>query len=268
MENNLQIFKNEQFGEIRTIEENGNVLFGATDAAKALGYSNPHDAIGRHCKGVVKREGVSKTTNQHGVTTEQKVEMSFVPESDLYRLAFSSKLPSAEKFTDWVAEEVLPTIRKTGGYVANDDLFLATYLPHADEATKMMFTATLEAMRSLNEKIERDKPKVLFAEAVETADDTILIGDLAKLLHQNGVNIGQKRLFNWLRDNGYLIKCGASKNTPTQYSMERGLMEVKERVVTLPNESVRITRTTKITGKGQTFFVNKFLGEKKEGANA
>lgn len=259
MENNLQIFKNDQFGEIRTIEENGNVLFCGSDVAKALGYANPSKALGDHCKGITKRYTPTNGGNQ---------ELSFVPESDLYRLAFSSKLPSAEKFTDWVAEEVLPTIRKTGGYVANDDLFLATYLPNADEATKMMFTATLEAMRSLNEKIERDKPKVLFAEAVETADDTILIGDLAKLLHQNGVNIGQKRLFNWLRDNGYLIKYGASKNMPTQYSMERGLMEVKERVVTLPNESVRITRTTKITGKGQTFFVNKFLGEKKEGANA
>lgn len=259
MANNLQVFRNDQFGEIRTIEENGNVLFCGSDVAKALGYANPSKALGDHCKGITKRYTPTNGGNQ---------ELSFVPESDLYRLAFSSKLPSAEKFTDWVAEEVLPTIRKTGGYVANDDLFLATYLPNADEATKMMFTATLEAMRSLNEKIERDKPKVLFAEAVETADDTILIGDLAKLLHQNGVNIGQKRLFNWLRDNGYLIKYGASKNMPTQYSMERGLMEVKERVVTLPNESVRITRTTKITGKGQTFFVNKFLGEKKEGANA
>lgn len=259
MSNNLQVFRNDQFGEIRTIEENGNVLFCGSDVAKALGYANPSKALGDHCKGITKRYTPTNGGNQ---------ELSFVPESDLYRLAFSSKLPSAEKFTDWVAEEVLPTIRKTGGYVANDDLFIATYLPHADEATKMMFTATLEAMRSLNEKIERDKPKVLFAEAVETADDTILIGDLAKLLHQNGVNIGQKRLFNWLRDNGYLIKYGASKNMPTQYSMERGLMEVKERVVTLPNESVRITRTTKITGKGQTFFVNKFLGEKKEGANA
>ncbi len=259
MANNLQVFRSDQFGEIRTIEENGNVLFCGSDVAKALGYANPSKALGDHCKGITKRYTPTNGGNQ---------ELSFVPESDLYRLAFSSKLPSAEKFTDWVAEEVLPTIRKTGGYVANDDLFLATYLPHADEATKMMFTATLEAMRSLNEKIERDKPKVLFAEAVETADDTILIGDLAKLLHQNGVNIGQKRLFNWLRDNGYLIKYGASKNMPTQYSMERGLMEVKERVVTLPNESVRITRTTKITGKGQTFFVNKFLGEKKEGENA
>lgn len=259
MANNLQVFRNDQFGEIRTIEENGTVLFCGSDVAKALGYANPSKALGDHCKGITKRYTPTNGGNQ---------ELSFVPESDLYRLAFSSKLPSAEKFTDWVAEEVLPTIRKTGGYVANDDLFLATYLPNADEATKMMFTATLEAMRSLNEKIERDKPKVLFAEAVETADDTILIGDLSKLLHQNGVNIGQKRLFNWLRDNGYLIKYGASKNMPTQYSMERGLMEVKERVVTLPNESVRITRTTKITGKGQTFFVNKFLGEKKEGANA
>ena len=259
MANNLQVFRNDQFGEIRTIEENGTVLFCGSDVAKALGYSNAPDALRRPCRAIAKRDTPISGKMQA---------INFISEGDVYRLIAHSQLPSAEKFEKWVFDEVLPTIRKTGGYVANDDLFLATYLPNADEATKMMFTATLEAMRSLNEKIERDKPKVLFAEAVETADDTILIGDLAKLLHQNGVNIGQKRLFNWLRDNGYLIKYGARKNMPTQYSMERGLMEVKERVVTLPNESVRITRTTKITGKGQTFFVNKFLGEKKEGANA
>lgn len=247
---NIQIFQNDQFGEIRTIEENGNVLFCGSDVAKSLGYTNPSKALNDHCKGVTKRSTPTNGGEQ---------ELSFIPESDLYRLIFSSKLPSAESFTDWITEDVLPTIRKTGGYVANDDLFLATYLPNADDATKAMFTATLATVRTLNARIEADKPKVLFAEAVEAADNSILIGDLAKLLRQNGVDIGQRRLFGWLRDNGYLIKSGESKNMPTQYSMEHGLMEVKERTVTLPNESIRVTRTTKITGKGQTFFVNKFL---------
>lgn len=250
---NIQIFKNDQFGEIRTIEENGNILFCGSDVAKSLGYTNPSKALNDHCKGdLTKRYPIVDALGRQQDTI-------FIPESDLYRLIFSSKLPSAESFTDWITEDVLPTIRKTGGYVANDDLFLATYLPNADDATKAMFTATLATVRTLNARIEADKPKVLFAEAVEAADNSILIGDLAKLLRQNGVDIGQRRLFGWLRDNGYLIKSGESKNMPTQYSMERGLMEVKERTVTLPNESIRVTRTTKITGKGQTFFVNKFL---------
>ena len=116
--NELMIFNNQEFGEIRTIEEDGKVLFCGSDVARALGYSNPRDAVNRHCKGVVKRDGVSHTTNQHGVTTKQTVEMSFIPESDLYRLVFSSKLPTAERFTDWVTSEVLPSIRKNGGYIA------------------------------------------------------------------------------------------------------------------------------------------------------
>lgn len=116
MKNKLTVFNNADFGEIRTLEENGTVLFGGTDVAKALGYSNPHDAISRHCKGVVKREGVSRTTNQHGVTTEQTVEMSFIPEGDVYRLIVRSKLPTAEHFESWVFDEVLPSIRKTGEY--------------------------------------------------------------------------------------------------------------------------------------------------------
>lgn len=116
--NEIQIFNNPDFGTVRTLDDNGVILFAATDVAKILGYSNPYDAISRHCKGVVKHEGVSQTTNQHGVTTNQTVEMSFIPESDLYRLVFGSKLPSAEKFTDWVTSEVLPSIRKNGGYIA------------------------------------------------------------------------------------------------------------------------------------------------------
>lgn len=116
--NEIQIFNNPDFGTVRTLDDNGVILFAATDVAKILGYSNPYDAISRHCKGVVKHEGVSQTTNQHGVTTNQTVEMSFIPESDLYRLVFGSKLPTAEKITDWVTETVLPSIRKNGGYIA------------------------------------------------------------------------------------------------------------------------------------------------------
>ena len=124
MTNELQIFENKQFGQMRTITENGNTLFCATDVARMLGYSNPHDAIARHCRGVVKREGVSKTTNQHGVTTEQIVEMSFIPEGDVYRLIARSKLPSAERFERWIFDEVLPSIRESIGLKQHEALLL------------------------------------------------------------------------------------------------------------------------------------------------
>ena len=126
MNQQLQVFNHEQFGDVRIIEEDGRVLFCGKDVAKALGYENPRDAIRRHCRGVVKRDGVSKTTNQHGVTTEQVTQMSFIPEGDLYRLITHSKLPAAERFEKWVFDEVLPTIRKTGGYGAAVDMELLT----------------------------------------------------------------------------------------------------------------------------------------------
>lgn len=126
MNQQLQVFNHEQFGDVRIIEEDGRVLFCGKDVAKALGYENPRDAIRRHCRGVVKRDGVSKTTNQHGVTTEQVTQMSFIPEGDLYRMITHSKLPAAERFEKWVFDEVLPTIRKTGGYGAAVDMALLT----------------------------------------------------------------------------------------------------------------------------------------------
>lgn len=257
--NTLKTFSNEEFGNIRTIEENGKIYFCGKDIASALGYSNPRDALSRHCRGVVKRDGVSETTNQHGVSSEQINRMSFIPEGDVYRLITHSKLPTAEKFESWVFDEVLPTIRKTGGYVNNEDLFLNTYLPNADEHTKQLFGATLKELRQLNAKIAADKPKVLFADAVETSKTSILVGDLAKIIKQNGVDIGQKRLFDWLRQNGYLIKGGSSKNMPTQTAMNKGLFEVKETTITNPDGSIRVTKTTKVTGKGQQYFINKFL---------
>lgn len=251
--NKLQIFKNEQFGEIRTIEENGKPLLCGSDVAKALGYSNTRDALIRHCKGVVKRD----TLTGGGVQ-----ELSFLPEGDVYRLITHSKLPAAEQFESWVFDEVLPTIRKTGGYVNNDEMFINTYLPHADEGAKAAFRQTLQTLRAANEKIERDAPKVLFAEAVTTAKNSILIGELAKLLRQNGVEIGQNRLFEWLRNNGYLIKRkGTDYNTPTQRSVEAGLFEVKENTITHNDGSTTVTRTTKVTGKGQVYFINRFLQE-------
>lgn len=246
----LQIFKNEDCGEIRIVEENGRVWFCGSDVAKALGYSNTKDAIARHCKGVVKRD----TLTNGGVQS-----LSFIPEGDVYRLITHSKLPSAQKFESWVFDEVIPSIHKHGAYMTGETLEKALTSPDflIELATKLKEE---QAKRiELESKIEEDKPRVLFAQAVETSKSTILVGDLAKILRQNGVNIGQRRLFDWLRDNGYLMKAGSSRNLPTQSAMDAGLFEIKESTVNNPDGSIRINKTTKVTGKGQTYFVNKFL---------
>lgn len=248
----LQIFKNEQFGEIRTIEANGKVLFCGSDVAKALGYSIPSKAVNTHCKGASKME----------VPTNGGIQqMLFIPEGDLYRLITHSKLPSAEQFESWVFDEVLPTIRKTGGYVANDEAFINTYLPHADEQTVLMFKSQLQVIKNLNQRIEQDKPKVLFADAVTASHSSILVGELAKILRQNGIDTGGTRLFKWMRDNGYLIKRrGTDWNMPTQRSMDMGLFEIKESVHLDSNGCNVTTKTAKVTGIGQKYFINKFLG--------
>lgn len=249
----LQVFNNEEFGQVRTLTINNEPWFIGKDVADILGYQNGSRDINRHV------DEEDRQSYQNGTSEINNRGMTIINESGLYSLILSSKLPAAKRFKHWVTSEVLPSIRKTGGYVSNEDMFINTYLPFADEQTKLLFKSTLETVKTLNCKIEADKPKVLFADAVETAQTSILIGDLAKLIKQNGVDIGQKRLFNWLRENGYLIKNGVSKNMPTQKSMELKLFEVKERTVNNPDGSVHITKTTKVTGKGQSYFLNKFL---------
>lgn len=182
-----------------------------------------------------------------------------INESGLYSLILSSKLESAKQFKRWITNEVLPSIRKTGGYVNNDDLFISTYLPYADDQTKALFKSTLATVKNLNSRIEQMRPKEIFADAVSVSDDSILIGALAKIIKQNGVKIGQKRLFNWMRDHAYLMKSGRDYNLPTQKAMELGLFKIKERTINNPDGSVRITKTVLVTGKGQQYFINKFL---------
>ena len=172
----------------------------------------------------------------------------------------NSELPNAQKFESWVFDEVLPSIRKNGGYIAGQETL-------SDD--ELMAKALLVAQNKIAEKdgiiqrqreqIEADKPKTIFADAVSASKTSILVGDLAKLICQNGYQIGQKRLFEWLRENGYLVKSGTSKNMPMQRYIEQGLFEVKESNVQNPDGSVRITKTTKITGKGQIYFINKFI---------
>lgn len=248
----IKTFRNSLFGEVRTVKENNTVLFCGSDVAKALGYANPSKALSDHCKGVTKR---------YIPTASGEQQMSFIPESDVYRLIVRSKLPAAEKFERWIFEEVLPSIRKHGGYLTKDKLQEVLLNPDTLIQLAQNLKAEQERSQALQAKIEQDKPKVLFADSVETAKTSILIGDLAKLISQNGYEIGQKRLFKWLRDKGYLLKHGESYNSPSQYSMELGLMEVKVTTFNNGDGSIRTTRTTKVTGKGQVYFVNKFLGK-------
>lgn len=250
--NELQIFNSPEFGDIRTVEIDGKPYFVANDVAKSLGYKRPADAVTAHCKGSVKRRYLTEGGEQ---------EVKVIPEGDVYRLISRSKLPSAEKFERWVFDEVIPSIRKNGGYILGQETL-------SDE--ELMAKAILVAQKKIAErdkiiekqrlKIEADKPKTIFADAVSTSHTSILIGDLAKLICQNGVQTGQKRLFQWMRENGYLMKSGASYNMPMQRYIEQGLFEVKESSVQNPDGSVRVTRTTKVTGKGQLYFINKFLG--------
>lgn len=252
--NEIKIFQNEQFGEVRiAMNENEEPLFCLADVAKALGYSRPADAVNQHCKGVV----ILPTPTNGGVQ-----DIKYGKESEVYRLTMKSKLPDAEKFQDWVCDEVLPSIRKHGGYITtqqNDtpEEIMARALIVAQETLKRKEQRLIEA----ESKIQQDAPKVLFADAVSTSQRSCLIAELAKILQQNGVNIGQNRLFSWMRDNGYLCQKGQYYNQPTQKSMELGLFEIKQTTITKPDGTVLVTTTTKVTGKGQIYFVNKFLGK-------
>ena len=251
--NDLQLFNSPRFGDVRTLTEDGNTLFCGSDVARALGYTNPRDALARHCRGVVKRD----TTDSLGRTQET----NFIPEGDLYRLITHSKLPDAEKFERWVFDEILPSIRRNGMYATPEKLAEMLLNPDAMIQTLQALKAEQEKRRALEAQAEADKPKVLFSDAVSASSSSILIGDLAKLLRQNGVPIGQNRLFDRLRSEGFLMRNGESRNLPTQRAMEQGLFEVKETTIANPDGSIRVTKTTKVTGKGQVYFVNRYLKE-------
>lgn len=255
--NELKIFENAEFGQVRTVQLNNKPYFCMVDICKSLDISNISQAKTR-----LKEDGV--ISNEVIDSLGRKQQANFINESNMYKLIFQSRKDSAERFTDWVTMEVLPAIRKHGAY-AVDEL-----LNNPDMAIKA-FTA-LKEEREKNKTLQADnarmKPKEVFADAVSTSKCSILIGELAKLLKQNGYDTGEKRLFQWLRDNNYLIKRkGTDFNAPTQKSMELGLFEVKETAITHSDGHTTINKTTKVTGKGQQYFINKFLGtsEKKVG---
>ena len=253
--NELQIFNSSEFGQIRTVTKDNEPWFVATDICKALDIKNVTQAIQRldndeRSMFNIGRQGDTNCVNEYG----------------LYNLVLASRKQGAKEFKRWITHEVIPSIRKSGGYIAGQETM---------SDSELMAKALLVAQKQIEQrnsiieqqkaKIEADKPKTIFADAVSASKTSILIGDLAKLICQNGYKIGQKRLFEWLRENGYLIKSGSSKNMPMQRYVEQGLFEIKESNVQNPDGSVRITKTTKITGRGQIYFVNKFIANEKTG---
>ncbi|MEN2665470.1 phage antirepressor [Lacticaseibacillus rhamnosus] len=249
--NELQEF-NFQGNQLRTVLIDSEPFFVGKDAATAIGYSNTRKAIRDHVKAKYQRE--ERIVTPFGTQT-----MTVISEPGLYQLAGESKLPSAGPFQDWVYEQVLPSIRKHGAYMTPETIEKAIYNPEfiINLATQLKDEqAKTAALTADNETM---KPKALFADAVATSHTSILIGDLAKLIRQNGVDIGQNRLFAWLRKHGYLIGSGDRRNMPTQRAMDLELFDIKERTFQNPDGSVRITKTTKVTGKGQQYFINKFL---------
>ena len=250
--NELQIFKSDEFGEIRTVVQDGEPMFCLSDVCRALGLTQPSKVKER-----LSEKGVNIIPT---LTKGGKQNLLYIDEPNLYKAIFQSRKESAERFTDWVSREVLPSIRKHGGYIAgqetmSDDELLAKALMVAQSK----IAERDKIISQKQERIDQMRPKEVFADAVSTSKQSILIGDLAKLICQNGHPIGQKRLFHWMRNNGYLMRSGSSYNMPMQRYVEQGLFEVKESTINNPDGSIRLTRTTKVTGKGQVYFINKFL---------
>ncbi|MBS6948498.1 phage antirepressor KilAC domain-containing protein [Bifidobacterium scardovii] len=245
-ESNVQPFefKGNPVATVTTSE--GAVLFCAKHVATALGYTNTNKAIKDHCKGI---------TNRYPLETAGGIQqMVFITEGDVYRLIASSKLPSAVEFEHWLFDEVVPQIRRTGGYI-----------PQAESPEETMARAVLIAQKTIEDQkkqLEAQRPKVLFADAVSASKTDILVGKLAKILKGNGIDMGGTRLFAWLRENGWLMKTGSSRNMPTQKSMELGLFRIKETEITHSDGHITVNKTPKVTGKGQSFFVNLFLAGK------
>ena len=248
----IKVFENEQFGQIRTINQNGEPWFAATDVCHALDVGNPSQAISRldddeKCATLISNEGAASGKSQ----------MSFVSESGLYSLVLGSRKPEARAFKRWITHEVIPSIRKHGMYATPGTV--EQILNDPDTMIRILQEMKEERSRRIQaeEKIALDAPKVLFADCVSQADTDILVGELAKLLKQNGMDIGQNRLYDRLRNEGYIMK---NSTIPTQRAMELGLFRVIERSIMQPNGTTRITQTTKVTGKGQQYFVNRYIG--------
>lgn len=252
--NAVELFNNREFGDLRAVEENGRTMFCARDVATALGYKDTANAIKLHCKGVA---------NYHPLRTSGGIQnVRFIAEGDVLRLIVSSKLPQAQAYERWVFDEVLPSIHRTGGYIAakpdeTPEEIMARALLVAND-TMARQRERIEGLAAENAEL---RPKALFADAVAASDGTCLVGELAKMARQNGVDMGQNRMFAWLREGGWLGKSGCNRNVPTQRAMDMGLFRIKETAVTHSDGRVTVNRTPKVTGKGQTYFMAKLVKE-------
>lgn len=258
----IKIFENDRFGEVRVAGTSENPLFCLVDICKVLELQVTPTKNRLKQDGVSLIKGVSKTTNQYGITTEQEVTLTFINEQNLYKVIMRSDKPQAEPFQDWVCGEVLPSIRKHGAYMTNDTLEKALTSP--DFLIQLATNLKEEQQKRIEaeRKVTEAAPAVAFTNAVQSANSSCLIGELAKLIAQNGYSIGEKRLFAWMRDNGYLGKHGERYDIPNQQYVEQGLFELKKGVRSGSNGVLHTTITPKVTGKGQVYFVNKFLGNK------
>lgn len=237
--------------QVRTVTINDEPYFVGKDVATILGYKKPENAIANHV------ENEDKTTTLiQGTGSNYKSKSVIINESGLYSLILGSKLPTAKEFKHWVTSEVLPAIRKHGAYMTDEKAF--NVIHNADGLADLLQQAA-DQLKAKDIQIAEMKPKALFADAVSTSNSSILIGQLAKILRQKGVNIGQNRLFAWMRKNGYLGTRGSNRNVPTQRSMELGLFKTKETVINHSDGHTTVNITTKVTGKGQQYFINKFL---------
>lgn len=261
--NEMQIFENSEFGQVRTIMQEGEPWFVASDVCRVLGHTNPTVALQMLDDDERAKQSLGQVS-ANGVV--QNRESNIISESGLYQLVIRSNVPGAKKFKRWITHEVIPTIRKHGMYATPDTI--EQMLADPDTAIRLLTTLKeeREARRiaeaqnaKLLEQAEADAPKVLFADSVAASKQSILVGELAKLLRQNGADFGQNRLFEKLRSEGYLHRAGAQKNLPTQKAMDMGLFEIQERTVIEPNGASRLTRTPKVTGKGQVYFINRYL---------
>ena len=254
--NELKLFENPEFGSVRTIEIDNEPWFVMKDVCSALGLTT------KHISDRLDEDEVNQIPLTDSIGREQLTYI--VNEPGLYALVLRSDKPKAKGFKRWITHEVVPSIRKHGAYMTADTIKKAMQSPDFIIQLATELKAEQEKNRQLETKIEQDKPKTVFADAVSVSKTSILIGDLAKLIRQNGYEIGQKRLFQWMRDNGYLMKSGSSTNLPTQYSMERGWFEIKETTVTHADGHTTINKTPKVTGKCQIYFINLFLSKIEE----
>lgn len=252
--NQLQTFENELF-KVSAKTEGEQILFDVEQVSKSLGFTQT-----KGNKEYIRWETVNRYLEKY--VSQQVGKGDLIPEPLVYKLAFKAQNEIAEKFQDWLAIEVIPSIRKHGTYMTPETIEDALLNPDTLIKLATNLKDEQQKRKQAEQTIEQQKPKVLFADAVETSESSVLVGELAKIIKQNGVNIGQNRLFDWLRDNGFLIKQkGENYNLPTQRSMEQGLFEIKKRTMNNPDGSIRTTRTPKVTGKGQVYFVKKFLSD-------